>query len=225
MVIVSGQESDKIFELVKDNQAKKTFSDFEARRRLIDMEELKVAKKHHSFAMDIQAKKITYSFKFSPVSGSRMDRLVQEWMIRIYLELLFSSYNPLYQNWLDSNRINDYFGYEVDVTDEYGFVMFYGEKESEEDLVALVNEGLSTDFTTVAPYFENLKKRYFGQAIRSLNNPDDMAVSFARCVLLGLDYFETLDCVNQIEVGDLKEIGKVFDPAHSSIVSVRSKKA
>ncbi|MHC1736231.1 MAG: M16 family metallopeptidase [Erysipelotrichaceae bacterium] len=225
LVIVSGQESEKILDLVKDNQAGKTFPDFEARRRLIDMEELKVAKKHHSFAMDIQAKKITYSFKFNPAPGTRMDRLVQEWMIRIYLELLFSSYNPLYQNWLDSNRINDYFGYEVDVTDEYGFVMFYGEKESEEDLVALVNEGLSTDFATVAPYFDNLKKRYFGQAIRSLNNPDDMAVSFARCVLLGLDYFETLDCVNQIEVGDLMEIGGIFDPAHSSIVSVRSKKA
>jgi len=225
LVIVSGQESEKILDLVKANQAGKTFPDFEARRRLIDMEELKVAKKHHSFAMDIQAKKITYSFKFNPAQGTRMDRLVQEWMIRIYLELLFSSYNPLYQNWLDSNRINDYFGYEVDVTDEYGFVMFYGEKESEEDLVALVNEGLSTDFATVAPYFENLKKRYFGQAIRSLNNPDDMAVSFARCVLLGLDYFATLDCVNQIEVDDLKEIGGGFDSAHSSIVSVRSKKA
>ena len=153
-----------------------------------------------------------------------MDRLIQEWTLRIYLELLFSSYNPLYQTWLDQNRINDYFGYEVDVTKEYGFAMFYGEKESEEDLVTLVNEGLNTDFATVLPFFENLKKRYFGQAIRSLNNPDDMAISFGRCVFLDLDYFETLEAVNHIQPQVLMEAGKLLNLTRTSIVSVKRKK-
>jgi predicted Zn-dependent peptidase len=145
LIIVSGQDSKKIIAKVRSNQSKKQFAAFVPRERYIDVEPLKVAKKSHSFKMDIQAKKITYSFKFPPVVGNAMDRLVQEWSLRIYLELLFSSYNPLYQTWLDENRINDYFGYEVDVTKEYGFAMFYGEKESEADFVALVNEGLSTD--------------------------------------------------------------------------------
>ncbi len=225
LVIVSAQDCEKVFDIVADNQKKKQFPAITPRRRYIETEEVSVAKKHHTFKMDIQAKKITYSFKFNPVQGSAMDRLLQEWTLRIYLELLFSSYNPLYQTWLDENRINDYFGYDVDVTNEYGFAMFYGEKESEDDLVALVNEGLATKFEEVAPYLDNLKKRYFGQAVRSLNNPDDMAVSFGRCVFQDLDYFETLEAVKAIRLEDLIEIGKLLDIRYTSIVSVKGKKA
>ena len=224
LVIVSGQDCEKIIDIVTANQSQKEFPAVIRRKRHIDLEDEAIAKKHHSFAMDIQAKKITYSFKFQPVEGTAMDRLIQEWTLRIYLELLFSSYNPLYQTWLDQNRINDYFGYEVDVTKEYGFAMFYGEKESEEDLVTLVNEGLNTDFATVLPFFENLKKRYFGQAIRSLNNPDDMAISFGRCVFLDLDYFETLEAVNHIQPQVLMEAGKLLNLTRTSIVSVKRKK-
>ncbi len=223
LVIVSGQDPQHLIDLIAKNQAEKEFPPFTARKRWIEKEELKVHKKHHTFAMDIQAKKITYSFKFQPVEGTPMDHLVQEWTVRIFLELMFSSYNPSYQTWLDANRINDYFGYEVDVTEEYGFAMFYGEKESEQDLVDLVNEGLNTDFDTVAPYFENLKKRYYGQSIRSLNNPDDLAVSYARSILQNLDYFETLDAVNRITLDDLRSVRQLFDREKSSIVSVTGK--
>lgn len=223
LVIVTASDCDKIIDLVTVNQQKKQFPAITARMRYIEAEEVKVAKKHHTFTMDIQAKKITYSFKFKPVQGSAMDRLIQEWSLRIYLELLFSSYNPLYQTWLDENRINDYFGYEVDITKEYGFAMFYGEKESEEDLIALVNEGLKSDLKHVIAYLDNLKKRYFGQAVRSLNNPDDMAISFGRCIFQDLDYFETLEAVNRIKAEDLFEAGKLLDIRHTSIVSVRGK--
>jgi len=224
LVIVSALDGEQIIKMVEANQAKKQFPAIVERKRHIEIEGVAVAKQHHSFAMDIQAKKITYSFKFKPAKGSPMDRLIQEWTLRIYLALLFSSYNSLYQTWLDQNRINDYFGYEVDVTPEYGFAMFYGEKESEDDLVALVNEGLASDFSLVAPYLDNLKKRYFGQAVRSLNNPDDMAISFGRCVFQELDYFETLEAVNRISQADLLAAAKLLNIKHTTIVSVRGKK-
>lgn len=223
LVIVSGLDSEPVINAVKANQATKKFPEFEKHTRYIETEPTMINEAIKTVEMDITAKKITYSFKFDAFDGSPLDRLKKEWQVRLYLELLFSTYNPKYQTWLDQGRINDYFGFEVDFTPEYGFAMFFGEAENERDFTSLVHEGLSEDVTLFLDHFDHLKKRFYGQAVRSLNNLDDIAVTFARCIFQELDYFDYMTLVNELRQEDILEAKEMFDFNRSTLCILKGK--
>ena len=135
---------------------------------------------------------------------------------------MFSSLNPDFQQWLDEGIINDYVGSEVDLGKDYGMVMFYAETTKKEAFLAVVKEVLarisSADITQ--ELLDQLKNRYFGQSVRSLNSFDDIAITYVRSYFDQADFFRLLDVLYEITLEDIQQVCAALQDAPGTLVEL-----
>ena len=158
--------------------------------------------------MDIQASKLTYSYKLNDYSEDPKLNIEKEWQYRLFLELIFSPTNPAYETWMESNRIAEYFGYEVEVNREYGFVMFYGENDDEHDFIDLVQTNLKTDLKNFKEAFDLLKRRYYAQMLRSFDDQDDYAITLLRSHFNNVEMMDSIAILKSIQFEDILHLGE-----------------
>jgi hypothetical protein len=206
LVCITPTSPKTIVDWIVDNQKSKVFAGSKSIRRAVDNESDAVNRSTYAFEMDIQSSKMTYSFKIKNMSKDSKINLLNEWKIRLYLELIFSPINPNYETWMNQNRIHDYFGYEVELNSEFGFVMFYGENEDEFDFKELVHEGLNTDIGLFEGFFEHLKRRYFAQLLRQFDDHDDYAITLIRSKFNSIEITDSINCLKEIQFNDLINI-------------------
>ena len=126
------------------------------------------------------------------------------------MESHFSSLNPDYQKWLDQEIINDYFGYEIDLGKDYAMMMFYNETEDAAAFTQFIEEQLEALKKQAMDYqqLQLLKRRYFGEAMRTFNNMEDIAVAMIRNQFNGVSFFDTLEIIDQL---DQKQVQEAFE--------------
>lgn len=206
LVCITPLSPETIIHWICENQNAKEFIPISKIERVIDKEIEEVYRTNYEFDMDIQASKMTYSFKLKSMSDNNRTNLLLEWKYRLFLELIFSPMNPKYEIWMDSNRIHDYFGYDVEVNNDYGFILFYGENDDETDFKLLIHEGLNTDLSHFDIYFERLKRRYFAQLLRQFDDHDDYAITLIRTKFSATEINDSINCLKEVEFNDLLAI-------------------
>lgn len=203
LVCITPNQPEVVLTWIEENQKPKVFNKSYTIERIIDDEETTVFRKEFEFEMDIQSSKMTYSFKLKSTSSNNRDNLLKEWKFRLFLELIFSSMNPQYEKWMSENRIHDYFGYEVEVNHEYGYIMFYGENEDKDDFINLIYEGLNTNISEFEMFFERLKRRYFAQLLRQFDDQDDYAITLIRSQFSHVNVTDSIQCLKEVNFNDL----------------------
>lgn len=203
LVCITPNQPEVVLTWIEENQKPKVFNESYTIERIIDDEETTVFRKEFEFEMDIQSSKMTYSFKLKSTSSNNRDNLLKEWKFRLFLELIFSSMNPQYEKWMSENRIHDYFGYEVEVNHEYGYIMFYGENEDKDDFINLIYEGLNTNISEFEMFFERLKRRYFAQLLRQFDDQDDYAITLIRSQFSHVNVTDSIQCLKEVNFNDL----------------------
>ena len=203
LVCITPNQPEVVLTWIEENQKPKVFNESYTIERIIDDEETTVFRKEFEFEMDIQSSKMTYSFKLKSTSSNNRDNLLKEWKFRLFLELIFSSMNPQYEKWMSENRIHDYFGYEVEVNHEYGYIMFYGENEDKDDFINLIYEGLNTNISEFEMFFERLKRRYFAQLLRQFDDQDDYAITLIRSQFSHVNVTDSIQCLKDVNFNDL----------------------
>jgi len=206
LVCITPTSPNTIVDWIIENQKSKEFIDSKSISRIVEDESDSVHRLNYEFEMDIQASKMTYSFKIKNLSKDNRLNLLNEWKLRLYLELIFSPINPNYETWMNQNRIHDYFGYEVEVNNEFGFIMFFGENEDQIDFKQLIHEGLNTDIMLFEEFFENLKRRYFAQLLRQFDDHDDYAITLIRSRFNSIEITDSINCLKEILFKDLLDI-------------------
>ena len=103
--------------------------------------------------------------------------------------------------------------------------MFYSETSKPEEFIRLCEECMSQmkQGTLDDDLLNQLKKRYFAQGVRSMNSFDDIAISFCRSYFTGIDYFKTLDIVDELTKKDIKDVTEKLDNQHRAIVRLMPK--
>ncbi len=220
LVIVSSLDPELLCSIVKENQAIKSF---DPHLKLEDVEIIEpelVTSDLKIVPMDIQSSKLTYSFKLKPQNLSEFERSNLEWKLKIYLELLFTSINPDYENWVKNGIIHDYFGYDVEFNKNYWYVMFYGETEDKDTFVKLIESTLKTDINPLLPYLKQLKRRYLSYAYRLLDDQDDYAIHYIRSYFSSLRLEDTIEIINNLNSSDILEVGSILETQHKSVIII-----
>lgn len=202
LVGVSGEDCEKLLEVIKANQAQKQFPDVAHVERKKYNEPLQVNKPFHKLSMDISIPKVTVSFKMRG-NENTYERNRKEWCYKMLFDLYFSSLNPEYQTWIDEEIINQSFSFEIDLGADYGLLLFYTESEKTDEFERIIFETLKKIETIEDSALENLRNRYFGISINALNDHKQIAVTFMRNYFSGLDFFESLEVVETIKADDL----------------------
>ena len=221
LVGVSAQNPEVLLKEIKKNQQAKTFPAGKKVIRMMQEEPYEPARKDFEFQMDVSMPKLSIAYKMRGVEDI-YERIKKEWAIRMVLDATFSSLNPDFQKWLDEGIINDFVGSDVDLGKDYGMMMFYSETNKKEAFLAIVKdivqkikqEGISESL------LEQLKKRYYGQSLRSLNCFDDIAITMGRNYFDQSDFFASMDVLYDITLQDVKDACQMIDVDNFCVIDL-----
>jgi predicted Zn-dependent peptidase len=224
LVVVSSHDPAQLMTVIEANSMAKATA-FVPKWSLEPIQEpLSLVSSHKQIPMDINATKMTITFKLAPMPGDPLARHHREWALKLRLELLFSSLNPQYQQWVDAGIIHDYFGYDVEINDQYAFALFYGETEDEHQFSALIDQALHQPIEPLLPYLRQLKRRYRSYAFRLLDDQDDYAVHTIRGRFTGISLHDSLIVLENLNEQDVREAGNLLDQSPKAVVSVVPRK-
>lgn len=225
LVAVSGKDPGEILKIIQDNQRRKAFTPRQKWRRMPLQEPETVLRAHHEFEMEITTPKIAVAYKLAPIPdvGARMR---QEWCLRLAQDLWFSSMNEEYQHWLDEGIISDFVGADADLGEDYGVLLFYTETEKVRQFETLIDALVRRmqEEPVSACQLDQLKHRYYGQSVRTLNSFDDIAIGYIRSAFAEYDYLETMDMIETITPQEVNEACRHVDLARKAVEIVKPKK-
>ena len=218
IVIVSPLDPNELIEIVRKNQKSKSFVLEDIPKTIIEEEKEEVFRKEYSFKMDINKPKHVYAIKLKPDFNNKQDMVKKEWCLNIYLKAYFSPINPQYQKWLDDNIINNYFGYEVDFSDNYAYVLFYSES-SQDNLKKLVDETLKEDLFNEEKLTQ-IKRHYIGSSFEDFDDIENFDLGFIRDYLNGTDFFENIKTLINISSNDVLSVYKGFKYDNYALIHI-----
>lgn len=221
LVIVTPIDPMHLIEVIKNNQAAKKFVYQE--RPLVDNkpEPKEVVRKEYEFNMDVTKGKTCYAIKVEPTFKDKIDAHKKEIATTFYLNCYFSPINPNYQKWMDEGIINDFFGFEVNFTDEAASILFYMDSDNKDDLKKLIDNELKKDLVK-EELIEQLKRRMLGTSFKIFNDIEGFATGYIRDILNGVDFFKEFNIISSLTSDEIKAIFKSFDLSNYSIVHISS---
>lgn len=224
LICISGHDPKELMQVIEENQQSKQFGEWQACETQKVNESETVVRDDYTFTMDVSEPKLCVAYKLQGITDP-YERLKLEWAVRFLLDANFTSLNPQYQTWLDQKIINDYCGCDIEFGEDYGILMFYSETAQPDEFIALCDQCV-TDMKAgkISDRILNqLKKRYFAQGVRAMNSFDEIAIGFCRSYFMGIDYFKTLDTVEEITKQDFKDAGKLLCKEHRALVRLMPK--
>ena len=218
-MIVTGKDPQEVLSMVKENQSKKKFPSINSihRRKCRECEE--VVNNHVQFNMDVTTPKVNVAFKLKGIKNP-IERVKMEIGIRYLMDSMFTTMNEEYQEWLDDEIINDFFGYESDFGEDYGYLMIYTETNKINQFKEMVLSHLDKlkSNTYNEKVFCQLKKRYFGENIKELNDFEAISFGFVRNYFNKMNFFDLLETMDSFTIQDIEKIRENLDFNNYSII-------
>ncbi|MDF9823932.1 putative Zn-dependent peptidase [Breznakia sp. PF5-3] len=224
LVGVSAMDPTIILDEIKKNQAQKDFPRLHDAKRVYYDEPKAVGKTIQSIAMDISTTKVADVYKFDGIkNGFEASKI--EWCLTLLLDLAFSPLSKQYQVWLDDEIINDAFSYEVEIGPDYGILLFSNETKKTDSFFEMIQTTMLHLDAFDENELSNLKKRYFGTNINSLNSFEAISISFMRMYFSNIDFFKNLEMIETITKEDLYKAYQLIDQKNHSKILIEPKKA
>ncbi len=214
-----------VFQLIEDNMKDKSFNEKIDLRRDYLAEEDSVSLEYQKDYMDINKSKIAIGYKFRHNTKDKILIKRMENLLVIFLELLFTSINEEYQNWLDAKIINDYFDVDVNVDEDFGHIVFSNESENEKEFVDFVEKVINNYQNYInEEKFNQILKRTIGKMILALEQPSSIALIYGRNIAAGIDVFESLNDLKHFKYEDMLTLIDSLDLFSNRSIYVISKK-
>lgn len=140
LFVVGGINPESIMELIRSNQAAKTFEPQGMIRRYFEQEPYEIQEKKRVIVLPVSLPKCLFGIKEMAPGVKGRELLVQELTTKLVLDYLFSSSSDLYQQLYDEGLISDSFGYEYNSTAEYAFSMVGGDTRDPGKLLDRIKE-------------------------------------------------------------------------------------
>ncbi|MEV2279836.1 pitrilysin family protein [Paenibacillus larvae] len=202
LFVVGGINPESIMELIRSNQAAKTFEPQGMIRRYFEQEPYEIQEKKRVIVLPVSLPKCLFGIKEMAPGVKGRELLVQELTTKLVLDYLFSSSSDLYQQLYDEGLISDSFGYEYNSTAEYAFSMVGGDTRDpgklldriKEEVNKVIEKGLNEKI------FERTRKKKIGNFLRMLNSPEAIANEFTKYRMKQIDLFDFLEVYKQISL-------------------------
>lgn len=207
LFVVGGVNPQEIMELVKRNQAEKTFKPQGTISRYFEDEPHQVKAARKVTVLPVSLPKCLFGCKEpgQPLRGREL--LKQELIMKVLLDVLVSPSSAIYQKLYDEQLISDSFGSEYNIAENYAFTVIGGDTKDPERLIGRVQEEIDrvkADGIASAD-FERSKKKKIGAFLRQLNSPEAIANEFTKYRFKGIDLFDILPVYEELTLEDVNE--------------------
>lgn len=203
---------EKLFDVVKYNQAKKKFPKILDIKKNILVEDNNVYKTTGSKKMDINIPRAAIGLKLPYERYVKNEPMLLQLKLRILLDATFGFASPAYQEMLDLEYISGNVYFDVYVDGLCGYIKVYANTNKPNDFIHYVKRKLLSlnKIILTEEEFERYKKAILGNFLKSLNNIDYIAYSYLDYIIKDSDVFEALELIQDITLEDLKKLEKYF---------------
>jgi len=191
LFVVGGVQAEQVMQLVRDNQAGKSFAEQGEIKRIFDSEPAEVKNARTTTRLPVSLPKLMFGFKEKELPSTVEQLLKREVTTKLMLEALIGSSSELYQSLYDDNLISDGFGSEYNASMQYAFSVLGGDTRDPDELLRRVRAAVDAMLETGldAASFERTKRKRLGNYLRMLNSPESIANEFTRYRFRGGDLF------------------------------------
>lgn len=207
LFVVGGVDPHEIVQLVKENQAAKTFTEQGKILRYFPNEPIGVAEKRKEILLPVSLPKCLFGFKEKPHGLTGRALLELELSTKLVLDILYSQSSVYYQALYDEHLISDNFGFDFTCSPDYAFSMIGGDTKDPDLLLSRMKEQINEVITggISEENFERARKKRIGAFLRMMNSPESLANQFTTYRFRGIHLFDylpvyegfTLDQINQ----------------------------
>lgn len=205
LFVVGGVEPEKVFSLIRSNQAGKSYDKQGEITRIFEEEPTQVAEKHQESRLAVSIPKIMFGFKEKNPGLTGEDAVRRDLTTKLMLDLLLGSSTALYQKLYDEELISDSFGHEFNSSPQYAFSAIGGDTKDPDALLARIKEEINAVLESgfKEKDFERARKKKIGGYLRMLNSPENIAHEFTRYQFRGGDLFKVLPLYESITLNEV----------------------
>lgn len=205
LFVVGGVDPEETMNLVRSNQAGKSYDKQGSIERIFDPEPQGVEEKRRESRLAVSLPKCLFGFKEKQVGLPAEEQLHRDLTTKLMMDLLFGSSTELYQKLYDEDLISDSFGHEYNSAPQYAFSAVGGDTKDPDQLLARIRT--EVDKLKASGFqksdFERARKKKMGGYLRMLNSPENIAHEFTRYQFRGADLFKVLPIYESITVDDV----------------------
>lgn len=167
-----------------------------------------LVRSHQEETMDIIIPNALFGIKLNVTSDMMKQKMRYEFLFSILSDMLVGKSTPTFISWLSKGLINDTFGMDITLEDDYGYVLFGSHTKQPdvfiEELRKLL-QSLSIEQLDEA-HFLRSKKQVIGHFIRALNSLEYIANQFTKYHFQGASLFDVLQIADSITFDDIKQL-------------------
>ncbi|MGG4102791.1 pitrilysin family protein [Paenibacillus lautus] len=205
LFVVGGVDPVETMNLIRSNQAAKSYEKQGSIERLFDPEPQGVEEKRRESRLAVSLPKCLFGFKEKQIGLTAEEQLRRDLTTKLMMDLLFGSSTELYQQLYDEDLISDSFGHEYNSSPQYAFSAVGGDTKDPDQLLERIRTEVdklkATGFQVFD--FERARKKKMGGYLRMLNSPENIAHEFTRYQFRGVDFFKVLSVYESITIDDV----------------------
>ena len=209
LFVVGPVNPQEMMNFIKDNQAKKPFTDQPEIERKFAEEPTAVAKKEQVLHMNVQTPKIMVGIKGSYTNQKGDTLLKNELSTQLLMDLLFNQSSENYRGMYDAGLIDDSFSYDYTQEESFSFALVGGDtrepEQLQEKLTSILKQAKSAKNLSEEA-LERVKKNRIGSFLRALNSPEYIANQFTRYAFNEMDLFKVVPMLEEITFSDVKKV-------------------
>ncbi|KXG43448.1 EF-P 5-aminopentanol modification-associated protein YfmH [Tepidibacillus decaturensis] len=204
LFIVGGIDPIEILKVVEENQSQKVFTKRKKVERNYPPQDAEV-KDRNKIQLTVSIPKVLVGFKDQQIGLTGKDFLKREFGIQILLEMIFGTGSDLYQELLDQGLIDEDFGFEYQIENQYGFSLIGGNSKDPDKFINRVKEVLEKKKTGGLNLddFNRVKKKKIGDFLRKMNSPEYIANEFTRYIFNEAILFDVLPTLESLNLSDI----------------------
>lgn len=157
-------------------------------------------------AMDVLMPNCLIGYKLDMSHNNHVDHMKHELIYTILLDVLFGHSTSNYEELLHNGYINDSFGMDITLEDDYGFILLGGNTKYPTEFISVIQtmvEEASKNGLEVEQVNRTIKQ-IIGSFIQALNSLEYIANQFTKYYFQQTSLFHILDVASAITVEDIE---------------------
>ncbi|WP_033829163.1 EF-P 5-aminopentanol modification-associated protein YfmH [Bacillus andreraoultii] len=209
LFVIGPVDPQETMNFIRDNQAKKPFTEQSEIERKFDDEPTTVLEREKILHMNVQTPKVMVGIKgnFPNQKGDAM--LKNELSAQLLLDLLFSQSSENYRDLYNAGLIDDSFSYDYTQEESFSFALVGGDTHDpcqlQEKITSILLKAKNGE-NIKEDGLERVKRNKIGTFLRAMNSPEYIANQFTRYAFNEMDLFKVVPILEEINDQDVKRV-------------------
>jgi predicted Zn-dependent peptidase len=219
LVIVGKMDVKEVLKTIEENQNRKTFK--KQLQPILEQvnEPVNVAQEYREIKMPISTPKLAIGYKLKPLnhlSSKGINKRLIEYSI--YHDILFDESTSFYQDLVKDKVITPSLEAQAFQGDGYNAMIIEAEVLNQNELLKRIEDRInSIDLKTLKHDFEIVKNMHLGDALRSFESPQRLAINYMGNHFDGVNVFEDLETIKTINLEDIARVANEIKKAPRSV--------